>query len=81
MPLKRNLADYAREAVAKNPEVIDALMEFERTRRVPKTTYRRRIDITIDESVIREFRAYCEKQGITVSRAIERLMIVALRKQ
>lgn len=80
MASKRNLAEYARLAVAKNPEVIDALMEFERTKRVPKTNYRRRIDITIDESVMREFRAYCEKQGITVSRAIERLMIVALRK-
>ena len=80
MPSKRNLADYAREAIAKNPELIDALMEFERTRRVPKTTYRRRIDITIDEGVLRQFKGLCERQGVTVSRAIERLMLVALRR-
>jgi hypothetical protein len=76
-----SLADYARKAVSENPEVIEALMEFERSKRVPKTTYRKRIDVTVDESILRRFKELCRRQGIPVSRAIERLMIVSLRKQ
>ena len=66
---------YAAKAVKENPEVIEALMEFERTKRVPKISRKRRIDITVDDTVTRKFKAWCEKKGIPVSRAIERMMI------
>jgi len=79
MQSESELVRNAKRAVAQHPEAIQALLEFERTHRLRKTVYRRRIDATIDEDVLRRFRTLCEKNGVPLSRAIERLMLGALR--
>ncbi|MEK6822393.1 MAG: hypothetical protein AABY13_01080 [Nanoarchaeota archaeon] len=79
MQSKPRFVDYALKGIRENPEVFDALLAFERTKRVPKTTYKRRVDITVDETILREFKALCAKQDVPLSRAVERLMLGILR--
>lgn len=70
----QSFAEYAIRGIQKYPEIFSALEEFERTKKISKFTYRKRIDITVNEHVVREFRAQCEKQGATMSRKIEEFM-------
>ena len=53
------------------PEIFDALLEFERTKRVPKFTYKKRVNFTLDPILFNKFRLYCEKLGIKMSTRIE----------
>ncbi|MBI4151176.1 hypothetical protein HY492_03550 [Candidatus Woesearchaeota archaeon] len=60
--------------IKNHPRIFSALEEFERTKKVPKFTYRKRIDVTINENVLKRFKHYCEEHGINVSRKIEQYM-------
>lgn len=73
-----SFAEYAIGELKKNPEVIAALEEFERTKKLPKLTYRKRIDVTIDENVLREFKKHCQEKGMSISRAVEKAIKKAL---
>ena len=64
--------DTAIKEIKKHPEIFSALEEFEKTKRIPKFTYRKRVDITIDEQILREFKFYCQKKGFNMSRLIEK---------
>ena len=70
----KELVNLAKKAVKEKPEVFDALLELERTGKVPKFTKKERIDITIDSEVLRKFRTYCEKNKLKMSNVIEKLV-------
>ena len=61
----------ARNIIVHNPEVFEALMDFERTRKLPKLTRKERINITLDSSLLKQFREYCKKNNKVMSRVIE----------
>ena len=73
--------DYALEGIRKYPEIFSALEEFERTKKIPKFSYRKRIDITIDEHILKRFKQYCQELGLNMSRLIEKYMKKELEKQ
>lgn len=56
------------------PEIFEALLEFERTKKVPKFTYKKRVNFTLNPELFRKFRDSCEKKGIKMSTRIEQLM-------
>jgi len=58
-------------AIRKYPEVFSALEEYERTRKLPKFSYRKRIDLTIDEHILKKFKEHCREKGLNMSRVIE----------
>ena len=70
----KELLKYAREAIAEHPEVFAALEEYDRTRRLPKLKYKKRVNFTLDSELFREFRRLCEKKGIKMSIKIEELI-------
>ena len=74
----QSLADYAKKGMKKHPEIASALMEFERTKKLPKTSYRKRIDITINENILKEFKNYCKTKDINMSKLIEKYMLQEL---
>lgn len=78
MRSKRDILYFAKKAARENPEVAEALMAFERTGKVPKTTYRKRIDVTLDEGVVRRLRSRSEATGVSVSRLIEKAVLSLL---
>ncbi|MBI4141709.1 hypothetical protein HY484_02175 [Candidatus Woesearchaeota archaeon] len=66
--------ETARRIIRERPEVFEALMEFERTKRLPKTSYRERINLTIDSFLLRKFKRYCQGRNLNMSRLIEKHM-------
>lgn len=71
----------ADEIIQKYPEVFEALLEFERTKKVPKLYRRKRLNITIDENVLRDFKEYCRRKNINMSRLLEKKMVEAMREE
>lgn len=70
MPSSRFLQE-ARKIIRQHPGVFDALMEYEKTRKLPKTVYRERINLTIDENILKKFKEYCREKSINMSKLIE----------
>ncbi len=64
--------EYAIRGIKKYPEIFSALEEFERTKRLPKFSYRKRLDITIDEHLLKRFKQHCRENGLNMSRVIEK---------
>ena len=58
--------------IKENPRAFEALLEFEKTGKLPKTVYRDRINLTINSSLLKEFRKYCQERGYNMSRLIEK---------
>jgi uncharacterized protein (DUF4415 family) len=67
----KKFVETAKRIIKQNPEVFEALMEFERTKKLPKLTRKERINVTIDSSLLRKFREYCRKNNKVISRIIE----------
>jgi hypothetical protein len=76
-----SFAEYAIRELKKHPQVASALLEFETTKKIPKFSYRKRIDLTIDENVLKAFRAYCSERGLNMSKIIEGYMKKELEKK
>jgi hypothetical protein len=64
--------DYALQGIRKHPEIFSALEEFERTKKIPKFSYRKRLDVTIDEHLLKKFKQYCQKHDLNMSRTLEK---------
>lgn len=64
--------EIGRKIIRERPEVFEALLEFERTKRLPKTTYRQRLNITIDSNLLKKFKHYCREKNLNMSRVIEK---------
>lgn len=66
-----NLLEKAKEIINRNPETFEALVEFEKTKKVPKLNYKQRANFTIDSNLLNAFREYCRKHNINMSAKIE----------
>jgi len=71
----------ARELIARYPEVFESLLEFERTKKIPKLYRRKRLNITIDENTLRDFKEYASRKGLNISKFLENMMINKMGKQ
>ncbi len=68
----QSFREHGLKGIKEYPRVFSALEEFERTKRIPKFTYRKRIDVTIDENLLKKFRQHCQTKGLNMSRTIEK---------
>ena len=75
MSSDKSFIETAREIIKRNPEYFEALAEFDRTGKLPKITFKKRIDITVDKDIINKFKEFCRKKGYKVSNRIEQLII------
>jgi len=57
--------------IKEHPQVFEALEEYDRTRKMPKTIYRERINLTIDSDLLKKFREHAREKGLNMSRVIE----------
>ena len=60
--------------VEENKDLLEALEDFDRTGILAKSTYKERVNFTIDMELMRKFRIYCKKEGFKMSSTIERLI-------
>ena len=63
------------EIINKYPEIFESLEEYDRTRRLRKIYHRKRLNVTIDENIFREFKSYARKKSLNISRFIENCMV------
>ncbi len=70
MPSK--FLETARRVVREHPEVFDALLEYERTKKLPKLTYHICANLTIESGLLSKFRAYCAERGMNMSNVVEK---------
>src|SRR3989344_4339275 len=52
-------------------DAFEALAEYDRTGKLPKVSYKKRIDVTIDPNLLRKIKEYCKKNNIKLSNLIE----------
>ena len=68
----KELVKLGKEAIKEHPEAFEALLEFERTGKLPKTNYKVRANFTIDAKLLRRFRDYCKNKGMKMSSILEK---------
>ena len=72
--------DIAKKIVREKPEVFEALLEYERTGKLPKPNPKERVNFTIDARLIRKYREWCRQQGYSMSAHIEKSIKEELKK-
>ena len=68
----KKIVERAKKIIKENPEYFEALVEFERTKKLPKIKYKKRVNFTIDADLVRKFRTYCKEHGYNMSNRIEK---------
>jgi len=81
MPYDSPILKVARRIVKEHPDWFEALVEFERTKRLPKLSYKQRANFTIDSELLRKFRIYCQNHGYKMSSQLERLIMQELKNK
>ncbi len=62
----------ALKIVKEHPQVFEALEEYDKTGKLPKTIYRERVNFTIEATILRKFKAHARERGLNMSRIIEK---------
>ena len=81
MSKKKTLFEYALLGIKKHPRLFEALAEYDQTRKLPKTVYRERLNITVNNEVLKRFKQYARVNGLNMSRVIEKHIKEELRSQ
>ena len=71
----------ARKIIKENPEYFEALVEFEKTKKLPRLNYKKRANFTIDSRLLKDFRDYCRENRLNMSNLIEKYIKQELQKQ
>lgn len=69
----------AKKIINKYPEVFESLLEFERTKKIPRLYRRKRLNITINENILKDFKSHCKRKNLNISRLIEEKMLDDLK--
>ena len=67
--------------VKKHPEAFEAMLEFERTRKLPRPSYKERVNFTLNKNLIKDFRKYTKTKNQKMSNLLEDLIREKLKKQ
>ena len=67
-----NNIELGKKIIHKTPKVFEALLEYERTKKIPKLNYKTRANFTLDSDVFRKFRSYCNDKGLSMSHIVEK---------
>ena len=70
----------AKKIIKENPEYFEALVEFEKTGKLPKLSYKKRANFTINSKILKEFQEYCKKNSINMSLLIEKFMFSKIKE-
>ncbi len=67
----------AKNIVAKDKALFDALIEFEKTRKIRT---KNRLNFTIDKSLASQFKSFCKAKGYNMSAKVEQAIREILEK-
>lgn len=66
--------EATRRLIRENPDLFEAIVEFEHTGRMPKLSRKAHVDLTLDAGLFREFRREAAKRGLKMSQVVEGLV-------
>lgn len=72
--MESNELRHALKVIREYPEVFEALAEYDKTMKFPKTVYRQRINLTIDANILKKFKNYSKQHNLDMSRVVEKYM-------
>lgn len=78
--LSKEVFERARKMPDIMPEMFVALEEYDKTRKLKRWGNKVRVNFTIDPTLYRGFRDYCQKHGYKMSTLIERAIKQQLQK-
>lgn len=55
-------------------KAFEDLEEYDRTHKLGKTRYKKKVDLTIDSQIWNKFRSYCEEKNLKMSNVVENLI-------
>ena len=70
--LSDKIIDRAKKIIKENPEYFEALVEFEKTTKLPRLNYKKRANFTIDSKLLKDFREYCRERKLNMSSLLEK---------
>lgn len=77
----KRFIETAKNIIKRNPEMLEALMEFERVKKLPKLSRKKRVNFTIDADLMRKFQAYSIKHNTVMSKLVEKKIAEILEKK
>ena len=79
--LNKKVFETARKLADIKPEVFIALEEYDKTRKLRRRGNKARVNFTIDPTLYKSFRAYCQKHGYKMSALIEKAVKELLEEE
>ncbi len=76
----KRLIELADKAIKEHPEAFEAMLEFERTKKLPRPQTKERVNFTLDRNLIRRLREHSRKKNQKMSNLIEELIKEKLAK-
>ena len=70
----KELIKLVDKAIEEHPEAFEAMLEFERTKKLPRPSHKERLNFTLDRNLIMKFREYTKKKNQKMSNVIEELI-------
>ena len=70
-----------KKTVREKEAYLNLLEELDRTGKLRKPEYKERVNFTIDETLMTEFRRYCEENQMKMSTKVEAMIKEFLRKK
>ncbi len=80
MPSGKELIELVDKAIEKYPEAFEAMLEFERTKKLPRPQTKERINFTVDRKLIIKLREYAVRKNQKMSSIVEGLLQEKLAK-
>ena len=70
----KEFVKLSEKIIKENPEAFEALLEFERTKKLPRLKYKKLVNFTIDSDILKKFRLYCKEHNTKMSTKTESLI-------
>ncbi len=71
MPLS---IEKIRKIINEHQDLFLKLEDLDKTGKLTKLKYKKRVNFTVDEDLVREFRNYCQKNNLEMSPMVEKLI-------
>ena len=81
MLLGKELVKLAKEAIREHPEAFEAMLEFERTKKLPRLQCKERVNFTLDRNLIKQLREYAREKNKKMSNIIEELLRKSIKEK
>ncbi|HLD87212.1 MAG TPA: hypothetical protein VJB12_04040 [Candidatus Nanoarchaeia archaeon] len=71
MPSENKFLETADRILREKPQMFEALMEYERTKRIRT---KQRLNFTVDRDIASKFKKFCKDRGYNMSAKVEQAM-------